>query len=128
MTKIIKEFRNKYRFLSNFFPVRIEIDGMEYATTEHYFQSVKFLEPEISEIIRTASTPGQAKKLARKYKSHVRADWYDISLGVMETALRAKFSLPEYDFLNKLILTKQLQSQPEWTSSSRPYTYNHNSF
>lgn len=81
MTDIIIEFKGKYRFLSIFYPVKIEIEGLEYSTTEHYFQSMNLTDPEIREKIRKAPTPGLAKKWAREYKR--REDWYDISLDVM---------------------------------------------
>ena len=92
MKKIVKEFKGKYYFLSNFYPAKIVIDGLEYATTEHYFQSMKFTSPKIRERIRNTSTPALAKKMAKKYKR--REDWYDVSLSVMEKALKVKFSRP----------------------------------
>ena len=64
MIKIIKEFKNRYYFLSNFYPVKIIIDGLEYPTTEHYFQSMKFLDPKIQKKIRNTPTPSLAKKLS----------------------------------------------------------------
>lgn len=93
MKKIIKEFRNKYHFLSNFFRVKIIIDGLEYKSTEHYFQSMKFADPKIREQIRNTPTPSVAKKIAKKFRK--REDWYEISLDVMERALRVKFDIPE---------------------------------
>ena len=106
---MIKQFKGKYRFLSNFYPVHLIIDGKDYATTEHYFQSCKFKNPVISEKIRTASSPSLAKKLARKHASVVRGDWFDVSLEIMEKALRAKFKNPE---LKKMLLeTGELELQ-----------------
>lgn len=107
MKRIVKEFKYKYNFLSNFYPVKIVIDGLEYATTEHYFQSMKFTDPEVQETIRKAPTPSIAKKLARKHKK--REDWYDISLNVMERALRAKFNIPK--LRKKLLATDDMYLQ-----------------
>jgi ribA/ribD-fused uncharacterized protein len=107
MNKTVREFKNKYFFLSNFFPITIIIDGVEYASSEHYFQAMKFTNPEIQERIRNAPTPSLAKKLAKKYKK--RDDWYDISLSVMEKALRVKFKIPK--LRNKLLATDDMYLQ-----------------
>jgi len=115
MKKIVKEFRNKYYFLSNFFPVTIIIDGLEYKSTEHYFQSMKFTDPKIQGQVRNAPTPSMAKKIAKKFRK--REDWYDISLDVMERALRAKFNKP--DLRKKLIATGDmyLQEGNQWNDT-----------
>jgi len=115
MRKIIKEFKGKYNFLSNFYPAKIVIDGLEYATTEHYFQSMKFLDPEIQKKIRNTPTPSLAKKLSKRYKK--REDWYDISLEVMEKALRAKFSILK---LRRMLLATEdmyLQEGNRWSDT-----------
>jgi len=107
MNKVVKEFRNKYHFLSNFFLVKINIDDFEYNSTEHYFQSMKFIDPKIQEQIRNAPTPSIAKKLAKKFMR--RKDWYEISLDVMERALSVKFDIPE--MREKLIATDDMYLQ-----------------
>lgn len=110
--KIIKQFKGKYRFLSNFYPISINIDGKTYPSTEHYYQAMKLNNSIIQEKIRTSSTPTQAKKIAHQYKP--RKDWKDISLRVMERALRVKFSIPELK--EKLINTNHaiLQEGNTW--------------
>ena len=114
---MIRQFKGKYNFLSNFYRVKLLIDGKEYATTEHYFQSIKFLDPRIQEQIRTVSTPAQAKKLAKQNNSEVRKDWFNISLEVMEKALKAKFEIPELK--EKLLATedKELQEGNTWNDT-----------
>jgi len=107
MNKVVKEFKNKYHFLSNFFPVKINIDGFEYKSTEHYFQSMKFTDPKIREQVRKAPTPSIAKKLAKKFRK--RKDWFEISLHVMERALRVKFDILE--LREKLIETDEMHLQ-----------------
>ena len=107
MKKIVKEFRNKYHFLSNFFPTKIIIDGLEYNSTEHYFQSMKFTDLKIQEKVRNAPTPSIAKKIAKKFRK--REDWYEINLHVMERALRVKFEIPE--LREKLIATDEMYLQ-----------------
>lgn len=92
---MINQFKGKYQFLSNFYRVKIIIDDKEYDTTEHYFQSQKFRKLGLQEKIRTAATPGLAKKLARQMRSKIRYDWIDVSFYFMEKALKAKFAIPE---------------------------------
>jgi ribA/ribD-fused uncharacterized protein len=79
-----------YRFLSNFYEAMMIIDNKEYATVEHYFQSVKHAGTDLEEKIRLASTPAKARKLA--WTREMPSGWSEIKEGVMLTALRAKFS------------------------------------
>lgn len=99
--KIIKRFKGKYRFLSNFYPVKININGKTYPSTEHYYQAMKFKDNSIQRKVRNAPTPGRAKELAHQHNP--REDWRNISLDVMERALKAKFKKPE--FQEKLLNT-----------------------
>jgi ribA/ribD-fused uncharacterized protein len=80
----------RYRFLSNFYKAKIIIDNKEYATVEHYFQSMKHTGTELEEKIRVASTPEKAKKLA--WTRELPSNWPGIKEGIMLKALRAKFS------------------------------------
>lgn len=99
--EIINKFWGKYRFLSNFYKVSIAINGIEYPSTEHYYQAMKFKDPELQERIRMTDKPGDAKKIAHQHP--VRDDWNEISFSFMEKALRAKFSIPK--FKEKLLET-----------------------
>ena len=102
-------FRGRYPHYTPEVTYSYHFDGKEYLTTEHYFQSMKFPGSIVQEKVRTASTPALAKKLARQHKSEVRKDWFDISIKVMETALKAKFSIPELK--EKLLDTGDLELQ-----------------
>jgi ribA/ribD-fused uncharacterized protein len=104
---------------SNFFmhTIPLKIDGKEYKSVEHYFQSEKFPDfPEASkeyqEIVRTAKTPAQTKiyggqrctqnypwtipvkATIEKYRNlgvKMRDDWDQVKDYVMLKGLRAKF-------------------------------------
>lgn len=89
------QFRDKYRFLSNFYLHPIEYEGVEYATTEHAYQALKFLDPTIREEIINAPTPGKAKRLGKKYREYVDPDWKKKSLKIMYAINKIKFSDPE---------------------------------
>jgi ribA/ribD-fused uncharacterized protein len=86
----IKSFSGDYSFLSNFYVSPVTFEGETYPSVEHAFQAAKSLDPIIRERIRTATTPGIAKKLGRAIK-HLRLDWEQVKLDVMLTLLRAKF-------------------------------------
>ncbi|EIM85392.1 DUF1768-domain-containing protein [Stereum hirsutum FP-91666 SS1] len=64
-----------------------------YPTSEHLFQSFKFLKykPEIAEKIRQCENPRAAFQEARKYASDVRADWFKVNIRKMDEAIGLKF-------------------------------------
>ena len=80
----------RYRFLSNFYKAVMIIDNKEYATVEHYFQSMKHAGTELEEMIRLASIPVKARKLA--WTRELTPDWSEIKECVMLKGLRVKFS------------------------------------
>jgi N-glycosidase YbiA len=82
---------NENAYLSNFAPYGVEIEGQWYPTVEHFYQASKFLEPALSEQIRAARTPKDAKRRSRSQTEAVRPDWEDVKEEIMLTALRAKF-------------------------------------
>ena len=79
----------RYRFLSNFWLVQVDFDGVLYRSTEHAFQAAKTLVHEEREQIRTAYSPGAAKGLGRRV--HLREDWEHIKINVMYELLVQKF-------------------------------------
>lgn len=104
----------KYFEFSNFSEHPIVIDGKTYATNEHYFQSVKFLETETvflkefkvhipyQEVVRCAKTPGQAKKLGASRKFKIHPNWDDMRINAMRKAVDAKFK--QYPELRAMLL------------------------
>ena len=90
----IKEFAGSHRFLSNFANSSILVDEKYYPTVEHYFQANKTIVEAEFEAIRTAETPGRAKRLGRKCT--LRPYWDNIKDEVMMKGLRAKFARPEF--------------------------------
>ena len=96
----------KYRFLSNFYVAPIMLDGKQYRTIEHYFQSQKFPGEDLGEAIRLADTARAAKKLA--WQRPAPADWDERKESVMLAALRTKFAqYPE--LAQKLLATGDAQ-------------------
>lgn len=85
----IESFTGDYRFLSNFHPSPMAIDGGIYPTVEHAFQAMKTDVPTERELVRNAKTPGQAKELGRKVT--LRPTWNEERVDVMRKLVRKKF-------------------------------------
>ena len=83
--------RGEYGPFSNFSKHGVEMDGQWYRTTEHYFQSQKFDNPEYRERIRIAHTPKDAARLGRSRKVRLRSDWEKVKDGIMVDAVLKKF-------------------------------------
>jgi N-glycosidase YbiA len=84
-------FYGPHSSLSNFHPVTIVIDGLEYHSTEHYYQAQKFADEESRNRIRTAPSPHEAARLGRQLRG-LRTGWDTDKITVMERALVAKFT------------------------------------
>lgn len=91
----------EYGEFSNFYPVPIRIGGKTYPSAEHYFQACKACSRKEHEAIRLTPTPGEAKRKGRGVA--LRTDWEEAKMGVMHSALRAKFS--QHDDLKALLLS-----------------------
>lgn len=99
--KTISRFRGEYEFLSNFYPCRVTLDGLEYASVEHAYVAAKSLDPEFRERIRNTMSPGLAKRMGRTVV--VREDWDDVKLRIMSDLLKQKFEC--LDLQRKLVAT-----------------------
>lgn len=99
----ILKFAGPYRFLSNFYPAMVELDGVEYATVEHAYQAAKTPILAARQVIREQSTPGKAKMVGR-YMRSIRPDWDDVKMRVMEDLLLNKFSPLIHPYLVRMLL------------------------
>jgi ribA/ribD-fused uncharacterized protein len=84
----IAGFSGEHRFLSNFWPVELSLDGDIYPSVENAFQAAKSLTPDERLPFRTFS-PGNARKAGRRLV--LRNDWNEVRLGVMAELLVQKF-------------------------------------
>ena len=89
MSKSIKGFQGKYRFLSNFYPCDIIFEGLSYRSSEAAYQASKFIDKSTKQKF-TEIDAREARKLGQAMP--IREDWEDIKLNVMYRILRAKFS------------------------------------
>lgn len=79
-----------FRFLSNFWPVQVDFEGILYPSVEHAYQAAKTLDAGEREHIREAPSPGSAKQRGRKVT--IRPDWDDkMRLVIMQGLLAQKF-------------------------------------
>lgn len=85
----IDRFWGEYRWLSNFYPSLLNLDGRDYPTVEHYYQASKASTEEDHEFVRLSPSPGEAKE--RGQKIPLRIDWEENKVSVMRYALEAKF-------------------------------------
>jgi ribA/ribD-fused uncharacterized protein len=88
----IDSFHGTYRFLSNFWYVPIEYEGLTYPSTEHAFQAAKTTVEEFRIAVRDSGGPGDAKRMGRQVP--MRPDWDKMKVAVMRNILRKKFEHP----------------------------------
>lgn len=105
-TEAILDFysvKNPYGEFSNFALFPIEIEGLIWPTSEHYYQAKKFLDPALQELVRSQPTPYLAAQVGRNPELPMREDWDDVRDGVMRIALKAKYT--QYKVLKDLLLS-----------------------
>lgn len=99
---MINSFTKEYRFLSNFYPCRVELDGDTYPSVEHAYQAAKTLSKNLRmPFMESAMKANEAKSLGKKLKP--REDWNNVKLSIMEKLVRDKFNTPK--FSNMLLST-----------------------
>lgn len=87
--KIISGFNGDHRFLSNFTPAPVRLDGVLYPSVECGYQAAKTLNPLERRAFVTAVSSA-AKRLGKTVT--VSTDWEQRKLGVMLELLRQKFA------------------------------------
>jgi len=85
----IREFRGEHRFLSNFWPANVLLDGESYPTVEHAYQAAKTTDAQMRRRIRFMTAPGKVKKLGSGLA--LRPYWHQLKLTIMYELLKQKF-------------------------------------
>jgi ribA/ribD-fused uncharacterized protein len=85
---VIDSFRGAHRFLSNFHPCRVALDGQVYRSVEHAYQAAKTTDRERRKELHRLTAAG-AKRWASALP--LRPDWEAVKLDVMHDLLRQKF-------------------------------------
>ncbi|MEN8660426.1 NADAR domain-containing protein [Marivita sp.] len=94
---VIDSTRGPFGELSNFAPVPIFSEGLIWRSSEHLYQACKFATPDLRDHIRRASTPGEAKAIAREHRDQIIPDWEDRRLSVMYSTIKLKLKQnPEF--------------------------------
>jgi ribA/ribD-fused uncharacterized protein len=92
MAIAIRHFSGSYRFLSNFYHAKVELDGDVYPTVEHAFQAAKAPDKRDRRKIREAPSAARARQLGRRLK--LRPNWEEMKMDIMWQLLESKFSSP----------------------------------
>ena len=88
MSSNISSFRDKYAFLSNFFPAPTVYEGLLYQCSEGAYAAAKSMD--LMERIKFISLNGaQSKKLGKSVK--LRTDWNEVRIGIMCEIVLSKF-------------------------------------
>lgn len=99
---MIHEFKGEYKWLSNFEPVKITIDGVDFPSVEHAYMSFKSNDPEWKKFCSSESnSAGMVKKKSREIK--LVDNWDSLKFSVMQMCLEKKFE--QEPFKSKLIAT-----------------------
>ena len=94
MPSVIDKFQGDYRFLSNFYPSEIEYENLIYPTAEHAYQAAKTLDAAERESIRSACSPGKAKRLGKTVTLRNDLPWKNYKEAIMLDILAQKFEQP----------------------------------
>lgn len=104
---MIKQFQKEFRWLSNFTPCTIILDGITYRSVEHAYMSAKSNDIEWKHFCRDTYKPGDVKKASKKIK--LRDDWDLIKLDIMSKCIDQKFNQSPYR--QNLLNTRNLYIQ-----------------
>lgn len=90
-------FRDKYYFLSNFYPCTLRSWGMTFGSAEHLYVACKIPKEnmELRRHVSNITSPKNAKYFGRNLGVNLRDDWEDVKVEVMRSILLKKFSQPE---------------------------------
>lgn len=103
MNDSIDSFQGEFRFLSNFWFVRIQYLGLTFLSTEHAYQAAKTLDRNAHRKIAQAATASEAKRLGRRVS--IRPEWEEVKLDVMYELVKQKFNLPHIGLRGLLLAT-----------------------
>lgn len=85
----IDKFEGDYRFLSNFWSVQVQYNGVVWPSAEHAYQAAKFNDPKKTAKILANQDPKSAKRYGKT--KGLRPDWEEVKVDIMRDIVRAKF-------------------------------------
>lgn len=87
---MIDSFTGPHRFLSNFFPAPVVLDGEQYRTVEHAYQAAKTIDSLERAFVRGLARASDAKRAGKRLT--LRPDWEEVKVPIMAALLRQKFA------------------------------------
>lgn len=110
---MITEFQNEHRWLSNFAPVKIKLDGLEFPSVEHAYMSAKSDDAEWKKFCSNPNNKaGDVKTQSRNVT--LKEDWNEIKLEVMKECVTQKFSQEPYKTKLLETGTQHIQEGNRW--------------
>lgn len=110
---MITEFQNEHRWLSNFAPVKIKLDGLEFPSVEHAYMSAKSDNAEWKKFCSNPNNKaGDVKRQSRNVT--LKEDWDEIKLEVMKECVTQKFSQEPYRTKLLETGTQHIQEGNRW--------------
>lgn len=91
----IKGFFEKYRFLSNFWPVEVVYNNIKFTSVEHAYVAAKTTDVEIQQYVSRIWYARDAKRYGRKIL--LRPDWKTYRVQVMSDLLIQKFTQQPFE-------------------------------
>ena len=83
--------------LSNMASCPLEVEGIQFKSSEHLFQTLKFATPESITAVYQSKSPKMTAKHYQKLGGHRREDWEQILVDVMKFCLKKKYEqCPEF--------------------------------
>lgn len=110
---MIREFQGEYRWLSNFAPVKIVLEGIEYSSVEHAYMSAKSDDKTWKLFCANSrNSPGEVK---RRSKTITLVDyWESKKVGVMYQCLLQKYHTFPYIELLMATGNEHIQEGNRW--------------
>jgi len=103
---MITQFINEHRFLSNFWPAQVTIEGLTYPSVEHAYQAMKTtVNAERLPFTNPHRPAWDAKRMGRHLT--LRPDWAYVRIDIMQQLIRQKFQEPT--LREKLLATEDRQ-------------------
>ena len=105
-----KKENPEYGCFSNFFPSPVDLEGVIYATSEHYYQAMKAKTQEEHDYIAEAPTPHESRN--RGKQCQIRDGWDNMRDDVMLTVVVTKFT--QHSNLADILLSTGDEELIEW--------------
>lgn len=105
----VRFFEGRWHCFSNSSSDRVHWRNNDYMTSQHAYQSAKFVgNPVTREAVRLACSAHDAKNIARKNDGYKADNWQEIRLGIREEITRAKMERHTY-IQEKLLETGNME-------------------